>query len=244
MVCKFRIRFQKTGLLRLVSHHDLMRAFERMLRRAALPFRCTSGFHPKPRIVFALSLPLGVVGLDEIVELELTEDISAEEVLERMKRQCPAGLDLLSICEIPLSATAQVNQAVYRLRVPPQREAALREQCVSLLAGTECWIERRRPDLKKVNIRPYILGLTVESEVLGIELRVTPTGSARADEVVQQLGSGDLLEAGAVLVRTKLSLLEENIPVSSPRSISPIGPIRPISPADKGLLTAQQGNTK
>jgi radical SAM-linked protein len=244
MVCKFRVRFQKTGLLRLVSHHDLMRAFERMLRRAALPFRSTSGFHPKPRIVFALSLPLGVVGLDEIVELELTEDISAEEVLERLKRQCPAGLDLLSICEIPLSSTAQVNRAVYCLHVPPEREAALREHCISLLASAECWIERRRPDPKKVNIRPYILDLRIEFEVLEIDLRVTPTGSARADEVVQQLGCGDLLDAGAVLERTKLSLIEENIPVSSPRSISPIRPKRPMSTADEGLLTAQQGNTK
>jgi radical SAM-linked protein len=209
MVCKFRVRFQKTGLLRLVSHHDLMRAFERMLRRANLPFRSTSGFHPKPRIIFALSLPLGVAGLDEIVELELTEHIPAGDVLERMKVQCPAGLDLLSIDEIPLSTTAQVNRAVYRLRVPPERKAALRHECASLLAGAECWIERRRPDPKKVNIRPYLLDLRVESEVLEMELRVTPTGSARADEVVQQLGCGDLLDAGAELERTKLYLIDE-----------------------------------
>jgi len=50
---KFRIRFRKVGDLRLLSHHDLMRTFERMLRRAGLPFRSTEGFHPKPRMVFA-----------------------------------------------------------------------------------------------------------------------------------------------------------------------------------------------
>jgi radical SAM-linked protein len=209
MVCKFRVRFQKTGLLRLVSHHDLMRAFERMLRRARLPFRSTSGFHPKPRIVFALSLPLGVSGLDEVVEIELTEELPADEVLERLRRQCPAGLDLLSICCIPVSATAQVGRAVYCLVVPPERVAALREQCASLLASAECWIERRRPEPKKVNIRPYLLDFRVESGVLEIDLRVTPTGSARADEVVQQLGCGDLLDAGAVLERTKLDLIDE-----------------------------------
>ena len=55
MVCaKVRIRFRKGGDLRLVSHHDLMRVFERMLRRADLPFHSTSGFNPKPRLVFAL----------------------------------------------------------------------------------------------------------------------------------------------------------------------------------------------
>ena len=60
---KVRLRFAKGGSLRWLSHHDLMRAFERMLRRAALPFRRTQGFHPHPRLVFALSLPLGVVGV-------------------------------------------------------------------------------------------------------------------------------------------------------------------------------------
>ena len=48
---KIRIRFRKGGDLRLLSHHDLMRSFERMLRRAALPLRNSQGFHPKPRLV-------------------------------------------------------------------------------------------------------------------------------------------------------------------------------------------------
>src|SRR5438270_5642800 len=77
---KVRIRFRKDGDLRLVSHHDLMRCFERMLRRAALPMRNTSGFHPKPRLVFALSLPLGVIGRDEVAELELEQDFNLADI--------------------------------------------------------------------------------------------------------------------------------------------------------------------
>ena len=70
---KMRFRFRKDGALRLLSHHDLMRCFERMLRRAALPVRQSQGFHPKPRLIFALSLPLGVIGCEEVAELELEE---------------------------------------------------------------------------------------------------------------------------------------------------------------------------
>src|ERR1700722_3525423 len=72
---KLRFRFSKTGTLRLLSHHDLMRCLERMLRRAALPFKSTAGFHPGPRVVFALSLPLGVAGLDEVVEIEFLQPL-------------------------------------------------------------------------------------------------------------------------------------------------------------------------
>src|SRR6184192_1420855 len=86
---KVRIRFRKAGALRLLSHHDLMRTFERMLRRAELPFRSSQGFHPKPRIIFALSLPLGVAGLEEVAELELDELLPAEEIQNRLERQAP-----------------------------------------------------------------------------------------------------------------------------------------------------------
>src|SRR6202047_1078281 len=69
---KYRLRFRKDGDLRLVSHHDLMHVFERMLRRAELPIAHTQGFHPQPRMVFALSLALGIGGANEVLELELT----------------------------------------------------------------------------------------------------------------------------------------------------------------------------
>src|SRR5947209_20325208 len=94
---KVRLRFRKTGELRLVSHHDLMRCFERMLRRADVPFQSTQGFNPRPRLVFALSLPLGIVGNDEIADLELTHDVAPEELQSRLARQAPAGLEILSV---------------------------------------------------------------------------------------------------------------------------------------------------
>src|ERR1051326_7956012 len=109
---KFRIRFRKRGELRFLSHHDLMRTFERMLRRATIPFRSSSGFHPKPRLVFPLSLPLGVAGLNEAVELELSEERPADEILSRLAAQAPAGLDLLSIRCIATHVTGQACRAV------------------------------------------------------------------------------------------------------------------------------------
>ena len=71
--CKFRVRFRKAGDLRLVSHHDLMHVFERMFRRADLPLRATQGFNPRPRMWFALSLALGVAGLNEVLEFEIAD---------------------------------------------------------------------------------------------------------------------------------------------------------------------------
>src|SRR5436189_3482163 len=103
---KLRIRFRKGGDLRLVSHHDLMRCFERMLRRAALPFHSTEGFNPKPRMAFALSLALGVEGHEEVLELELDEELPLEEIQARLSNEAPAGLEILTLRRVLPSTRA------------------------------------------------------------------------------------------------------------------------------------------
>src|SRR5207253_5430287 len=103
---KVRIRFRKTGDLRLISHHDLMRCFERMLRRAALPFHSTEGFNPKPRLVFAMPLPLGIIGCQEVVELELDAELPAEKVHQELSQHAPSGLEILSVQPIAGKTTA------------------------------------------------------------------------------------------------------------------------------------------
>src|SRR5260370_35298906 len=125
MVCdKVRIRFQKTSNLRLVSHHDLMRCFERMLRRSNLPFHSTQGFHPKPRLVFALSLPLGVIGREEIVELELDELWPPEEIRARLTRQPPDDLGIDAIGGTPPKPPPHAKALCYRVSYLPNPRLA------------------------------------------------------------------------------------------------------------------------
>jgi radical SAM-linked protein len=212
-VDKVRIRFRKSGDLRLVSHHDLMRCFERMLRRAALPFHSTSGFHPKPRLVFALSLPLGVVGCDEVAELELDQEVRPEDVRERLSRQAPAGLEILDVRRIAPKSGARVRRATYRITLPPDRLPDLPPRIAALLAAEECWVQRTRPHARRYNLRPYLDQLRLVANALEMDLWVTPTGAARAEEVLELLGLSDLLAAGGVLERTRLDLHDEDVEV-------------------------------
>src|SRR5437763_10185406 len=159
---KFRFRFAKSGTLRLVSHHDLMRCGERMLRRADVPFKSTAGFHPTPRLVFALSLPLGVVGLDEVVELELTRECDADETLARLAAQAPDGLAFTRVSVVPMKATAIPRRVVYRLELPAERVADVDGRIGQLMLSEQVWVDRLRPSPKRLNIRPYFRGLRVE----------------------------------------------------------------------------------
>jgi radical SAM-linked protein len=141
---KVRIRFRKGGPLRFLSHHDLLRTFERMLRRAALPFHHTQGFNPHPRLIFALSLPLGVVGQAEVVELELTEVLDLQEIRQRLSAQTPHGLDILSLVRIDPKAGAQVRTLCYGLAIPAGRVGPLQDRIAEVLSAPQCWIERPR----------------------------------------------------------------------------------------------------
>ncbi len=163
---KFRFRFSKSGTLRLVSHHDLMRCAERMLRRAAVPFKSTAGFHPTPRLVFALSLPLGVVGCDEVVELELTEPRDGNELLATLNAQAPTGMVFTRVAPVPMKATAQARRVVYEVPLPPDRVPQVEAAVTAFLAEPKVWVQRLRPSAKRLNIRPYVRGLSVEKKPL------------------------------------------------------------------------------
>jgi len=211
MVCdKVRIRFSKTGSLRFISHHDLMRCFERMLRRAEIPFHSSQGFNPKPRLVFALPLPLGMTGIDEVVDLELDERLPADEIYSRLARQCPVGIQILSVVETDPRTSARVHHVLYRVPLSATEPFSdLPKRVRAFLTAQQCWVERERPQRKRVDLRPFVRDLRLSTGALEMELLVTPKGTARPDEIVGCLGLTGLLAEGAVIERTAVELTED-----------------------------------
>lgn len=224
-IVKVRIRFRKAGPLRLVSHHDLMHCFERMFRRANLPFRSTQGFHPQPKIVFALSLALGVIGCEEVVEVELDQPIDPDEIHRRLTQQCPPGLEILSVRQIDLKTKAHVVRVGYQVALPAERLCELPDRITKVLNQTEFWVDRTRPKPRRFNLRPFIDELALAGDRLEMALWVGNYGMARPEEILMALGLGDLFEAGLVLERTKLELLDEQPSITARRPrLEPEGP--------------------
>lgn len=206
---KVRLRFAKRGDLRFVSHHDLMRCLERLLRRAVLPMAYSQGFNPRPKVVFPLPMGLGIEGRREVVELELAEPLAPSEVLDRLASVAPAGLDFLE-AEVgtPGRSAPRVVRANYALEIPESERRAAADALVALLASTHWPFTRRRPDRTvEIDLRPYLLDGELDvSGTLRFSLRVDPAGSARPEEIAEALGLRELLNRGAVLVRTDVEL--------------------------------------
>jgi radical SAM-linked protein len=206
-----------------------MHVFERMLRRADLPMACTQGFHPQPRMVFALSLALGALGANEVLELELTEPLRPEHVCSRLADQAPPGLEIRSVRRLEGKSSSLVRRAFYRLPLQLDGEeitsssaaccgpgdfaevlASLPERCRALYEQAHVWVERSRPRPRRLDIRPYLSALQVQRGGLEIAVWVTPTGTARPDEYARLLGLEPLLQAGAYFERADLEMMDES----------------------------------
>jgi radical SAM-linked protein len=88
--------FTKKGVMRFISHLDLMRLFMRALRRAGLPIKMTEGFNPHPKLSIKRALKLGVESDNEEAVIVLKELISPEEFKERLQKQLPQGIQIKS----------------------------------------------------------------------------------------------------------------------------------------------------
>jgi radical SAM family uncharacterized protein/radical SAM-linked protein len=119
---RLRLTLGKLGSMALISHLDLMRLFDRALRRASLPISFTGGFHPGPRVAAANALSLGVTSTGEVVDFELKQSIEPTEFQQRLAAQLPGEIPIYSVTEVPLntpSATKLLERAEYYLRLAP-----------------------------------------------------------------------------------------------------------------------------
>ncbi|MEG3941130.1 TIGR03960 family B12-binding radical SAM protein [Microcoleus sp. S36b_A3] len=101
---RVRVWFGKVGDMALVGHLDLLRLFDRVVRRANLPISFTGGFHPNPRISVANALPLGVTSTGEIADFELTRPIDIEVFREKLVATLPENIPIYKVEQIDLKA--------------------------------------------------------------------------------------------------------------------------------------------
>jgi radical SAM-linked protein len=83
-----------------VAHLDMMRIFERSVRRAGIDCDYTQGFNPRPVMTFALPLGVGVESIDDYAHITLKKKINPGEFVEKMNRSLPHGIKILGAEEI------------------------------------------------------------------------------------------------------------------------------------------------
>lgn len=204
---RVRLRFRKEGDLRLISHRDLARTFERWFRRAALPLRMSQGFHPHPRLTFPLALPVGIVGLDEVMEVELAEGApTAAEIERRLVACAPSGLAVTHVeCLPPGAAKLRLARVHYELALPAGCVEQVGPRIEQFLAARE-WPVPRDGGRPAIDVRPDVEQIELRDETLRLVLHVRPQGGAQCRDVLRALGLERLEAQGTCIVRTRVEL--------------------------------------
>jgi len=142
-VQRIRLRYAKRGPLRFTSHRDFARAFERALRRAAVPIAFSQGFTPHPKISYASAAPTGVGSEAEYLEIGLQAEVDPAELRIALDAALSPGLDILDAVVAGAGSLAdRIDASQWRLELP-EVEPAVAEQAVeAFLAAAEVPVER------------------------------------------------------------------------------------------------------
>lgn len=221
---RYRVRFGKTGLLRWIGHTDLAKLWERLGRRAELNFSMTEGFHPKPRIAFPSALALGVESLDEVVEIELAEELTPGELLQRLIADNQPGLTMRSVTRLPEGfGKAQLMLSEY-IVTPPENPDwdALGSAIMALKDAGTMTIQRKKKtltfdvaeNLPVVEIGTYNVsdsgaGEASTIDVLKLSLVAAEGASLKPSDVLAALELQDWIENGATITRLATRLKKE-----------------------------------
>ncbi len=203
---RIRIHFTKTGDLRWISHRDLARTWERLLRRAGLKLAFSEGFHPKPKISFPSALALGIVALEEIVEMDLVGSIDVDQARSVIQQQMPDGMQLLSLTELlPGAGKALMIAATYEVQLSDTDAHNAQQQIDSLRAQGQVAIVRDGKTFSAAFGDP-LFDIQCEGNVLRFTLPTTAQGSLRPSELLEALSIAHVLPEGAVQTRTRVHL--------------------------------------
>ncbi|HEY5284456.1 MAG TPA: TIGR03936 family radical SAM-associated protein, partial [Polyangia bacterium] len=240
---RFRLRYSKLGPAAFLGHLDLVRHLPRAFRRAGLEIFYSKGFHPKPGLSFGPALGLGIPSLGELLDVKLVDKLPPEEILGRLQKVSPPGIEFLSAAALavgdpPLGRV--LTEAHYAVRLPDGFFASAAEALWNMgepiLATRRERSDSRRADRgNTLDVRKSILFAKAAGEdertlladkfgwraaererVMVFGLAISALGGARPVEVIEGF-FGEGAARGCEIVRVGLqAAVESGVPGPDP----------------------------
>ena len=173
---KVRIKFRKYGVMKFIGHLDVMRYFQKAMRRADIPIAFTTGFSPHMIMSFAQPLGIGVTSDAEYFDIEITEPIASKRAVEQMNATMVEGMEIVSFVQIPddkkSSGMTIVAGADY-LAYPKEGSYPenVKEQAVSFMNQQEIVVMKKtKRSEKEVDIKTMIYDFHYEDRGMFLKL--------------------------------------------------------------------------
>jgi radical SAM-linked protein len=182
---RLRLKFGRGEEVKFISHLDMMRFWERVLRRARIPLTYSQGFTPHPQISIAAPLPVGVTSEAELLDVWLNHWMPPQSLMMKVKTQLPQGFEIFDIWQVGLnmpSLQSSIAFAEYRVEVESEKtEQDIQISLHSLLQAKELpWHHSRGSEEHFYDLRALIEDLwLIESRQLARQQRVESQESVK-----------------------------------------------------------------
>ncbi|MFR2364482.1 TIGR03936 family radical SAM-associated protein [Eubacterium sp.] len=175
-VLKIRIRFEKQGQMKFIGHLDMVRYFQKVMRRANVDICYSEGFSPHQKMSFAAPLSVGVISKGEYFDIEVNSSLSSKEMIKNINAQNVEGVKVVSYKELPegaknaMSVVAGADYFVYT-------DLFTEEQVNDFYAQDEINILKKTKKSEKiVDIKPMIHEMKFNED--GIFMKVSQGSAA------------------------------------------------------------------
>lgn len=205
---KLRIKFRKYGPIRFIGHLDVMRYFQKAIRRAEIDVAYTGGFSPHQIMTFAAPLGVGLESNGEYMDIEVHSIPSCQEVKRRLNAVGVQGIEIVSVRILPEhagNAMASVAAAEYTVRFREGRSprADVENILPDFLSREEIpYTKATKKGTREFNIRPGIYRLTWDGNAFHMLLNASSAGNIKPLQVVTALleTCGETLQDNALLI--------------------------------------------
>lgn len=207
---KLRIKFRKYGPIRFIGHLDVMRFFQKAIRRAGLDVAYSQGFSPHQIMSFAQPLSVGLESNGEYMDIEVHSIVSCEDTRNRLNAASAPGIEVVSVKILPDkagNAMASVAAASYSVSFREGREAHfdVKAAVIRLLAKEQILITKegkKGRENRQVDIKPGIYELKWEENRFHMLVDASSAGNIKPIQIVEALfaDNSETLPENALLV--------------------------------------------
>lgn len=163
-----RVKFKRGEAVKFISHLDLMKVFERAIRRSGLPIAYSHGFNPHPDMVFGLPLPVGVTSGGEYADFGLIKEIKPAQFMDMLNGSLPEATRIIAADEkkTKKNIMASISAADYTLDVFTDERLTLdraSEKINNMMSkGSIIVLKEGKNTSREIDIRPLILDVGIK----------------------------------------------------------------------------------
>ena len=205
---KLRVKFRKYGPIRFIGHLDVMRFFQKAIRRAQIDIAYSGGFSPHQIMSFAAPLGVGLESNGEYMDIEVNSILSCEDVKNRLNGASVPGIEVTSVKILPQkagNAMASVAAASYTVRFREGRGpvCSISEALPVFLAKEQILITKEtKKGSREVDLKPGIYELTWQDNAFFMLVDASSAGNIKPSQIIEALLSdnGEALQENALLI--------------------------------------------